>query len=267
MKVVITTDTFLKAFPTQANQLKDKKIPDQLVTVKAGTSLDIVDQFPYEGVQNSEADDHVFVQLDKPLEGHQGIRWFVYGLHAKVEGTDPDNNPQQDAHQPDVAKAPEPKVAPDYGPTISIPGISRPVGIYEPIYFEPSVSNFTWAEFTKGGARIPVDANVTQRIVKLCKYMDEVRVFLGNRPIRITSGYRDPVSNRAVGGARDSRHMYGDAVDFWVEGMDVVDVFYKLKGYHPKGGLAVGNGFVHIDLRPGAPARWTYPGGPRVNLW
>lgn len=105
------------------------------------------------------------------------------------------------------------------------------------------------------------------RIVKLAKYMDEVRDHLGGKPTRVTSGYRDPVSNRYIGGARDSRHMYGDAVDFWVEGLDVVDVFYKLKSYHPTGGLAVGNGFVHLDLRPGSPARWLYPGGPRVSLW
>lgn len=261
MKVVITTDTFLKALPTQANQLKDKNLPDQLVTVKAGTTLEIIDQFPYEGHPNSEADDHVFVQLNQPMEGHQGIRWFVYGLHAKVEGTEPNNNPQ-DQPAPEAEKEIK-----DFGPKISIPGISRPVGIYEPIYFEPSVSNFTWAEFTKGGARIPVNATITQQIIKLCKYLDEVRTFLGSHPIKITSGYRDPVSNRAVGGARDSRHMYGDAVDFWVKGMDVVDVFYKLKSYHPRGGLAVGRGFVHLDLRPGAPARWRYPGGPRVNLW
>ena len=174
MKVVITNDTFLKALPTQASQLKDKQLPDQLVTVTAGTTLDIVDQFPYEGVQNSEADDHVLVQLEKPLPGYQGIRWFVYGLHAKVEGTEPDNNPKQDEPAPQPKKPP---VAPNFGPTISIPGISRPVGIHEPIYFEPTVSNFTWAELTKGGSRIPVDANVTQRIVKLSKYLDDVRAF------------------------------------------------------------------------------------------
>jgi hypothetical protein len=262
MKVVITTDTFLKAMPTQAKQIQEKNIPSHLVAVKAGTTLDIVDQFPYEGDPNSEADDHVFVQLNQPIEGHH--RWFIYGLHAKVEGTEANNNPQQDPLPAEPVKTP---AAPNFGPTISIPGISRPVGIYEPIYFKPSASNFTWAELTKGGARIPVDATVTQRIVKLSKYMDEVRTFFGNRPIRITSGYRDPGSNRAVGGARDSRHMYGDAVDFWIEDIDVVDIFYRLKSYHNKGGLAVGNGFVHVDLRPGAPARWAYPGGPDVSLW
>ena len=272
MKIITTADTFFKAMPVQASLLKEKNLPDQLLKVDAGTTLDIVDYFPHEGRADSTADDHVFVQLAQPMGGHQAIRWFVYGLHAQLEGTEPGNNPKDKAAEipadKRLAEAEKPAAKPiDYGPKISIPGISRPVGIYEPVYFEPSVCNFTWAELTKGGSRIPVNATVTQRIVRLCKYMDEVRTFLGDRPIRITSGYRDPISNRRVGGARISRHMSGDAVDFWVEGMDVVDVFYKLKDYHPRGGLAVGNGFVHLDLRPGSAARWTYPGGPRVSLW
>ncbi|PZO59897.1 MAG: hypothetical protein DCF15_03020 [Phormidesmis priestleyi] len=270
MKLVITADTFLKALPTQASKLQEKNIPDQLVSVRAGNTFEIVDQFPYEGLPNSTADDHLFVQLAQPLEGHNAIRWFVYGLHAKVEGTEPDNNPKDEPAVPRPAPTPEEKAAAkprSYGPTIAIPGIGRPVGIYEPMYFEPSVCNFTWAEMTKGGTRVPINSTVTQRIIKISKYMDEVRSFFGNKPVRITSGYRDPSSNRRVGGARDSRHMYGDAVDFSIEGMNVVDVFNKLKSYHPKGGLAVGNGFVHLDLRPGSPARWTYPGGPRVDLW
>ncbi|MEL6471879.1 MAG: D-Ala-D-Ala carboxypeptidase family metallohydrolase [Cyanobacteria bacterium J06623_4] len=267
MKLVTTADTFFKAMPTQASQLKEKNLPDQLVKIDAGTALDIVDYFPHEG-RPGTADDHIFVQLAKPLEGYQGIRWFVYGLHAQLEGTESDNDPKDEPDEAPAASVSTSERKPvDYGPKISIPGISRPVGIYEPVYFEPAVCNFTWAELTKGGTRIPVNASVTQRIVKLCKYLDEVRTFLGSRPIRITSGYRDPISNRRVGGARSSRHMSGDAVDFWVEGMDVVDVFYKLKSYHPRGGLAVGNGFVHLDLRPGAAARWTYPRGPRVSLW
>lgn len=275
MKVLITTDTYLKALPTQASKLRDKNIPNQLVNVKAGTALDIVDHAPYEGVQDSTADDHVFVQLKQPIQGYEGIRWFIYGLHAQVEGTDPDNNPKEEEVPALTATDDSSSIATtkgieqpkDYGPKVAIPGISRPVGIHEPIYFEPTPCNFTWAEFTKGGSRIPVNATVTHRIVKLAKYMDGVRSFLGDRPIHITSGYRDPYSNRRVGGARDSRHMYGDAVDFWVEGLDLVDVFYRLKSYHPRGGLAVGSGFVHIDLRPGAAARWTYRGGPQVSLW
>ncbi|MGC1308587.1 MAG: D-Ala-D-Ala carboxypeptidase family metallohydrolase [Phormidesmis sp.] len=261
MKLIITADTFLKALPTQASLLKEKNLPDQLIMVKEGTELEILEHFPYEGRPDTPNDDHLFIQLANPLEGHRGIRWFVYGLHSKVEGVEPDNNPKQD--EPVV----KPAKSTDTGPKISIPGISRPIGIYEPVYYEPSVSNFTWAEFTHGGSRIPINATVTQRIVKLCKYMDDVRSYLGDRPIKVTSGYRDPVTNRRVNGARNSRHLYGDAVDFYLERMSVVDTFNRLKKYHPKGGLAVGNGFVHIDLRPGASARWLYAGGPQVSLW
>jgi hypothetical protein len=252
MKLIIEKDTYIKALPLQTTDLLAQQLVNGLIAVKAGQSIEIAASAPYEGAPNSGSDDHLYVQLAEPLNDCDQLRWFVYGLHAKIEGTEHDNNP---VDKPAVRAA---------TPTIIVPGISIPVGVHQPVY---RGCNFSWAELTKGGSRIPVDETVTQRIVKLCTYLDGVREFLGNRPIRITSGYRDPQSNRAVGGASDSRHMYGDAVDFWVEGLDVVDVFEKLKGYHPRGGLAVGNGFVHIDLRPGPPARWAYPGGPRVNLW
>ena len=279
MKVTTTADTYLKALPIQTTQLKQQNIPDQAIPVKSGQTFEIVSCFDYDGNPTVDTDDHLFFQLASPLKGHQGLRWFMYGRHAKVEGADPHNNPNDTplpaaAQKIATSKAAEPATAisqkatpKDYGPTISIPGISRPVGIHEPVYFQPQPSNFTWSELTKGGTRVPVDAGVTQRIVKLCQYMDQVRAFLGDRTIRITSGYRDPATNRRVGGASRSRHLYGDAVDFYVDGINVVDTFQKLKSYHTNGGLAVGNGFVHIDLRPGAPARWSYPGGPQVALW
>ena len=260
MKIISTSDTFLKALPVPAAQLKEKDLPHQLVQISSGSEFEIVDCQPYDNATDTAEDDHLFIQLKDALNGHKGIRWFVPSADLRIEGTELGNDPK-DSPAPPIAKAQ------DFGPKISIPGISRAVGIYEPVYFEPTVSNFTWSEMTKGGTRIPINPTITYRIVKLCKYLDEVRTFLGSKPIRVTSGYRDPISNRRVGGARSSRHMAGDAVDFWVEGMDVVDVFYKLKNYHKTGGLAVGNGFVHLDMRPGTPARWTYPGGPQVALW
>lgn len=267
MKLIITDDTFLKALPYQAGVIQQKGLPNQLFGVKAGQTFELDDNHPYEGNKNSLNDDHVFIQLAEPLNGQPGIRWFVYGHHAHIEGTDPGNDPKDEPAEQQTEAIAKAKADKDYGPKISIPGISRPVGIYEPIYFEPSVSNFTWSELTKGGARIPVDATATVRIVQLAKYLDKVREFLGSKPIRITSGYRDPATNRRVGGARSSRHMAGDAVDFYLPGTNVVDIFNQLKPYHKTGGLAVGNGFVHLDMRPGAPARWTYPRGPRVSLW
>jgi zinc D-Ala-D-Ala carboxypeptidase len=44
--------------------------------------------------------------------------------------------------------------------------------------------------------------------------MEEVRRLLGDRVITVSSGYRSPTLNRAVGGARTSAHLDGHAVDF-----------------------------------------------------
>ncbi|TAJ70712.1 MAG: DUF882 domain-containing protein [Phenylobacterium sp.] len=44
--------------------------------------------------------------------------------------------------------------------------------------------------------------------------MEDVRRLLGNRVITVSSGYRSPALNRAVGGARTSAHLTGRAVDF-----------------------------------------------------
>lgn len=44
--------------------------------------------------------------------------------------------------------------------------------------------------------------------------MEEVRRILGDRVISVSSGYRCPELNQAVGGARTSAHLSGHAVDF-----------------------------------------------------
>jgi hypothetical protein len=44
--------------------------------------------------------------------------------------------------------------------------------------------------------------------------MEQVRRLLGGRVITVSSGYRSPELNRAVGGARTSAHLTGHAVDF-----------------------------------------------------
>lgn len=44
--------------------------------------------------------------------------------------------------------------------------------------------------------------------------METVRHLLGDHPLSISSGYRCPALNRAVGGAVNSAHLAGHAVDF-----------------------------------------------------
>jgi hypothetical protein len=44
--------------------------------------------------------------------------------------------------------------------------------------------------------------------------LEAVRVRLGCAPVLISSGYRSPAVNAAVGGSRNSQHMTGQAADF-----------------------------------------------------
>ena len=52
-------------------------------------------------------------------------------------------------------------------------------------------------------------SNIQHTITQL----DKVRAYL-NQPMLISSGYRCPTLNKAVGGAKDSFHLKGCAVDF-----------------------------------------------------
>jgi hypothetical protein len=186
---------------------------------------------------------------------------WIYAQDCQIEGNEPDNNPRS---QPNLVV---PSPATLKGKTFRVPGINADLRANDPIWCDEKPTNFTWGEATKDGLRIPVDAGITSNIIKLAGYMDGVRKALGDRPIIITSWYRDPATNRKWGGAKFSQHLQGNAVDFYVAGENVVDTFNRLKRYIINdGGLAVGNGFVHLDLR-GYSARWFYANAPKVSLW
>lgn len=138
---------------------------------------------------------------------------------------------------------------------MQLAGITKSVEISDPIY---AGSNFTWGEATKNGSRIPTQTNfdgvvvpaaqITSNIIKIAKELDIIRVQFGNKPITITSWYRDPRSNKNVNGVRNSQHILGWAVDFTIDGYDPNDVAAKLiKTWG--GGLGDSKSFTHLDLR------------------
>lgn len=53
-----------------------------------------------------------------------------------------------------------------------------------------------------------------QNLFKLAQLMEQVRALLGGKVVHVSSGYRAPAVNAAVGGSRDSDHMKGLAADF-----------------------------------------------------
>ena len=79
--------------------------------------------------------------------------------------------------------------------------------------------HFTLEEFERSGtaARLHIDNRVPAELVPNIKYLCEevlepLREHIGE-PIYVSSGYRCPELNRAVGGVRNSQHMRGEAAD------------------------------------------------------
>ena len=89
--------------------------------------------------------------------------------------------------------------------------------------------HFTLAELTRSSAALrrgidnAATPAVTAALTALCLHvLEPVRAQFG--PVAITSGYRSPAVNKAIGGARGSQHMLGEAADFTVPGVRNLDV-------------------------------------------
>lgn len=89
----------------------------------------------------------------------------------------------------------------------------------------------------------------------LVKVLQKIRNHFG-RTVTITSAYRTPTKNKAVGGEAYSQHLYGMAADIKVKGIAPKTVAAYANTLLPKsGGIGTYNTFVHVDVRK-TKARW-----------
>jgi uncharacterized protein YcbK (DUF882 family) len=119
---------------------------------------------------------------------------------------------------------------------------------------EKLAPNFIDSEFQcRCCGRLPAKGMKTLLIVLLQRLRDKV-----GKPLTVTSGYRCPKHNKAVGGVSGSQHMLGTAADIKVPAGWTVPQFAQAAievGFDGVGRY-LRQGFIHVDVR-GHSARWT----------
>lgn len=91
--------------------------------------------------------------------------------------------------------------------------------------------NFTLDEFVvtaTGLENIPGPEDIANLQELATNVLQPLREALG-RPIIITSGYRSPAVNAAIGGAGTSQHVIGQAADFKVPGMTNEQIIARIR--------------------------------------
>ena len=114
--------------------------------------------------------------------------------------------------------------------------------------------HFTLEELTATQVRSMVERNrvvsdsVRDALAHLCTdLLEPVRTHFG-RPVIIHSGYRCPELNAMVGGSSTSQHRKGEAADFHVHGLPLVDVARWI--------ASSGAPFGQLILEGGSPGAW-----------
>lgn len=121
------------------------------------------------------------------------------------------------------------------------------------------IKYFSLSEFLNSATakRLRIDNTPTFEVVdnlnKLADYLDGIREKVG-KPILISSGFRCPVLNKAVGGVSNSQHQKGLAADLLCSDMESLEKvlretggFDQLIKEHRKGSKSF---WLHVSVAP-----------------
>lgn len=126
-------------------------------------------------------------------------------------------------------------------------------------------------EFSQTAIRLGIDNTIPPELMdnakRMAETMEYVRTVLGNRPIRVSSGYRVPALNKAIGGSKTSAHMKALACDFTCTSygsvFETAEVLAAILEDYDQ--LIYEGTWIHLGLSVGHPRREiltaTFPGG------
>ena len=115
--------------------------------------------------------------------------------------------------------------------------------------------HLTWKEMAcNDGTPYPKEFISDGRVFKLAQAFEDIRTLCGGRPIKVLSAYRTRNWNTRVGGAPNSQHVQGRALDLKPPiGLTVKQFYELIKANHKDfgiKGIGLYKTFVHIDIRP-----------------
>lgn len=124
-------------------------------------------------------------------------------------------------------------------------------------------THFALSEFhSHDGVLVPTA--LVPRIKELASVLERIRSAIGAGLV-VSSGYRSPKHNAAVGGASNSQHVEGRAADIYspeleaklgTDGM-VRKIIAAARAIPEIHGIGVNySNFVHVDIRPGGRVEW-----------
>lgn len=120
--------------------------------------------------------------------------------------------------------------------------------------------HFSKAEFEHSNTAIQrgisnvMDSGQTQKAIDLCvNVLEPLRAHVG-APIKLNCGYRSPLVNKAVGGAKTSQHILGEAADLdlhsrelfiWIkDNLEYDQIIFEM-------GTEENAGWFHVSYRKG----------------
>ena len=110
--------------------------------------------------------------------------------------------------------------------------------------------------FTESEFRCRCGCGLSEVNPLLIESLESLRVMVG-KPIIVNSGIRCAKHNSAVGGAKASQHLLGNAADIHVDGItsyELANLASEIPAFG-NGGIGRYANFVHVDVR-GVMSRW-----------
>jgi uncharacterized protein YcbK (DUF882 family) len=111
----------------------------------------------------------------------------------------------------------------------------------------------SWEELAcKDGTAYPLPFRADGRVIELVHMFECIRA-IWNKPLTINSAYRTLMYNQKVGGAKNSQHLLGKALDLQPPKDIPIELFHATIRHYaePFGikGLGRYKTFIHVDIR------------------